>query len=242
MYKPVNSRHWCPLCKKWTQGDPLSIRRHEEAGVHQGSIKRTLNRAARTKDIQSDRNRPFFQLETTTLVEDVVKLDDEDVLGQYSVRGVVYLQGEYHLDVLTRNEASGIQVSLLDEDGEPGAWMPCRVEKTVQGEDGMTEFMVEYRRDDEAMNVRVEAKDLRIVAPAPPELVSEWTTQVGGHRVEFSEADELEGPEMYKGVEVKTDDVASNRVEKTVAAAVDGLKPGSTNTAFRKRARPTADG
>lgn len=38
-YWKSRDKHWCEYCKTWTQGDPQSIKLHENGKKHQESVK-----------------------------------------------------------------------------------------------------------------------------------------------------------------------------------------------------------
>jgi len=250
-----NAKHWCPLCRTFIQNDPKSIRAHEQGLRHLGVVKRQLAQAARAKDIATHQSAastarrppsslpPPPQFNEDDVVQKPVEVASDEVLGQYVVRKVVYFQGEYHEDLLLL-PSSSVQLSLVDEEGNPGAWIPCQVNSFNPME---KTYAVSFKAEDdsEASSVDVEARDLRIIGPQPPASVSNWVQVAQQPEVEeevadVEQADDVDTKptvEFYKGVALVEEDAMPGFVERKDEGEGTGEKK---NVTFRKRIRPGA--
>jgi hypothetical protein len=163
-----NVQHYCELCKCWTQGDARSIRAHEEANRHQNNVKKRLKRAGETKDFIKNKNtdQSISNSNNSNNNNNVAKptlkrLRPGEVLGQYSIRNTIYLEGPWHTDILnhlikTKSTIPQVEVALeikqtdnknLDEDNSSNSsnseqddddddepiikWIPCQVLASV---------------------------------------------------------------------------------------------------------------
>jgi hypothetical protein len=234
-----NAKHWCPLCKTFVQRDARSIRIHEESLRHLGVVKRRLTQAARLKENSAATGISLVvapSLSSSTVKDKVVDLRSDEVLGQYCVRSVVYLQGEYHEDLLLLHSSS-IQMSLLDEDGEPGSWTNCKV---VAFDSFSETYLASFETEDgRKETVNVLASDLRILGPTTPSIdPNQWieSKQLSTHdsdgedEMDVTLESEPKVYEMYKGVAVDEEEVPPQEEKQPQTQAVQ--------VAFRKRQRP----
>lgn len=246
-----NAKHWCPLCKTFIQNDLKSIRNHEEGLRHLGVVKRRLNQAARVKDFAAGASTSttsryssaqFSSSSTSATEKEPITVRDDEILGQYSVRGTVYFQGEYHEDLLTVS-SSCCQLSLVDEEGNPGSWINCQVESYDVKEKA---YVVRFKQDDDNATeetVHVAASDLRIIGPPQPSDASNWSQvenlndgdgeDVVDNIEEVRASNDLPTVEYYKGVAIVEDDKVAEQMPPATEVK------SSTNVVFRKRTRPS---
>jgi hypothetical protein len=236
-----NAKHWCTICRIFTQNDPKSIRMHEQALKHVGAVKRRLERAARIKDQGLPRDSRPFNEPSEAVEQASVTLREDEILGQYSIRGQVYLQGDYHEDLLLL-PSSRCQVSLLNEDGEPGSWISCSVDsfETVE-----QTYVAKWLDQDthEEVSANVSANDLRILGPGEPaDPTQSWVTNARSEAESEQQNEEnTEGApagtarEFYKGMRVAEDDPTHASVAESASTST---KPNGP-VVFKKRARPS---
>ncbi|KAH9255782.1 hypothetical protein BASA81_006176 [Batrachochytrium salamandrivorans] len=226
----TNAKHWCTLCKTFIQRDSKSIKFHEDSNRHQNKVKRKLTLAARRKE--DELPRPMVIASTPEEAGVQIALRSDEVLGQYSVRNQVYLQGEMHEDILMV-KGGKVELSLLDEDGEFAGWVSCQVLTYNVLEKDADPYTVSFRLEGELQMGQVSAKDLRILGPNQPPVFSMQQWKESTPLVvteEEEEEEEQHGPvvvEYYKGVAL--DDLED-----------DSVRPSSTSAVpitFRKRNR-----
>lgn len=206
----TNAKHWCTLCKAFVQPDAKSVKFHEDSNRHQNKVKRKLTLAARRKEDELPRSVEVVVAAPEQATEGAqVALRSDEVLGQYSVRNQVYLQGELHEDVLMVRGGK-VELSLLDEDGEFAGWVPCQVLAYNVWDKDSDPYTVSFHVDGESQMGQVSAKDLRVLGPSQPPVFSmqQWKESAvgvagaGEEEEEDEEEEEEHVPvvEYYKGV------------------------------------------
>lgn len=246
-----NAKHWCTICRIFTQNDPKSIQMHEQGLRHVGAVKRRLERAARLKDAgSSSSSAAQQQMDSSQMsVKEIEKvtLRPDEILGQYMIRGTIYLQGDYHEDLLLQPFCQ-CQVSLLDEDGEPGSWISCKV-RTYNAVEQVYEVVYKSTKEDGTEveeSAHVAPSDIRIIGPIPPAAnqTAAWTSVSSSSANEPAVEDNDEEEEhqqqrqveYYKGVAVMEDDAEAQQL----ISQEEERKPANATgpVVFKKRFRP----
>jgi len=162
--------------------------------------------------------------------------------GQYAVKGAVYLEGEWHEDMIG---CPGVQLQIAmpeDEEGEPGDWVDCNLQSTRTDLDQANEmrtflYTVAVKMEgDTEQTYEVGAEVLRIKAPSKPDAAPAWAFVESGEQDPPSGVFQSVGVdksrvEMYKGVALVDDDVAGPIGGGKSDESVDS----TTNTEFKRR-------
>jgi hypothetical protein len=264
--KHSNAKHWCPLCKTFIQNDFKSIKMHEEGFRHLNVVKRKLSQAAYKKDLANERKEyrtvpAPIEEEVEEQERKIISLREDEMLGQYLLKGnSIYLQGDLHEDLLLL-PTSSVQVSLVDEEGEPGEWITCEI---LDLDLSKKAYVCKFQQggDAEPTIVHVLPQDLRIIGPhVPSESTSatQWLTVERGNEEEKEEAplsammavnsdnEDVPKAEYYKGVIIDDDNqgkISNELKDETTTIATSFNKSSTTISSaqppvmFRKRARP----
>ena len=200
---------------------------HESQDGHKARVKRKLDEASWRRDVQSGiehggreaaRGSSTSSAAPETFQVPPIQLRPNDCFGQYSVRGEVYLEGQWHHDAII----SGVHLQIAmpeDEEGEPGDWVDCKLESTREVFDQVNEFrsflhtVVVRTEEGEEQTYEVGPDALRIKVPSRPLELSAWSSvefPSNEKPVQNEEEDSREQPtrsvEIYKGVALDLDE------------------------------------
>jgi len=125
--------------------------------------------------------------EINDVEEDPIHFAEDQVLGQYSVNGVVYLEGSMHEDLLSEGRrCEAVKIVTVQEEGldqEEEVWCSAKVTnaKVVPGSGGLEQYTYDVSLESGEELRGLDSRDIRLIAPkAPPlrdqESTGEWST------------------------------------------------------------------